>query len=398
MPAALQIAFKDLRQRVRDKSAFLWGFVAPVGLAFIFSLALGGIADGDAMSVSYGVVDDDGGAMSEAFVGRVLGPLVEDGLVDELVRFETAAQAEEAVGTGALDAAFIIPAGFTEGAFGAGGVSMEVIGYADSPIGTQVARAIAGGMAGEINGIRIAVGTVCALSGRDIADCAGDDLGRAAQSMPPPLALASVDAADKQLDAGTFYSAGMAIMFLFLTVQFGVLGLLEEKSNGTMARLLAAPIGRWSIVFGKAITSFALGIASMTAIVVATTLIPSLSADWGDPLAVAILVLAGVLAAMGVMMMVAAFARTPEQAQNLQAIVAFLLAMLGGTFFPIGNAGGILGMLSKVTPHFWFLRGLGDAAGGSGLGGVMASVWPILLFAGVTAFLASFRLGRVVEA
>jgi len=398
MRAALQIALKDLRQRVRDRSAFLWGFVAPVGLAFIFSLALGGITDGDAISVTYGVVDDDGGAMSDVFVGQVLGSLVEDGLVEELVRFDTAAAAEEAVEAGNLDAAFIIPAGFTEGAFGAGGVSIGVIGYVDSPIGTQVATAIAGGMAGEINGIRTAVGTVCAASGVDIADCAGDELGLAAQAMPLPLSLTTVDAADKQLDAGTFYSAAMAVMFLFLTVQFGVLGLLEEKTNGTMARLLAAPIGRRSIVLGKAITSFALGIASMTAIVVATTLIPTLSADWGDPLAVAILVLAGVLAAMGVMMLVAAFARTPEQAQNLQAIAAFLLAMLGGAFFPIGNAGGILGMLSKLTPHFWFLRGLGDAAGGSGLGGVLASVWPILVFAGVTALLASFRLGKVVEA
>jgi len=397
MRAALQIALKDLRQRVRDKSAFLWGFLAPVGLAFIFSLALGGVADGDAITVKYGVADLDGGPMAEAFIDQALQPLLVDGLIEELTAFDSEEAVEAAVESGSLDAAFVIPPGFSEGALGDGGVSIGVVGYVDSTIGTQVARAIAGQMAGEINGIRTLVGTVCVLRGEDVAACADDQLAGQAQVFPPPLSVASIEAADKQLSPSTFYSAGMAVMFLFLTVQFGVLGLLEEKTNGTMGRLLAAPIPRWSIVFGKAITSFVLGVSSMVAIIVVTTLLPMMDADWGDPIGVAILVLAGVMAAMGVMMLIAAFARTPEQAQNLQAIVAFMLAMLGGAFFPVAHAGGLLALFSKLTPHSWFLRGLGDAAGDAGLMVVMESVWPILLFAAVTMALASLRLRRVVE-
>ena len=38
MQAAFQIAWKDIRQRVRDRSVFIWGIIAPVGLAAIFSL------------------------------------------------------------------------------------------------------------------------------------------------------------------------------------------------------------------------------------------------------------------------------------------------------------------------------------------------------------------------
>ena len=77
---------------------------------------------------------------------------------------------------------------------------------------------------------------------------------------PSPLALAETTANSKELSTKTFYSASMAILFLFLTVQFGVLGLLEERQNGTMGRLLAAPISRRSIVVGKALTSFVLGV------------------------------------------------------------------------------------------------------------------------------------------
>jgi ABC-2 type transport system permease protein len=187
----------------------------------------------------------------------------------------------------------------------------------------------------------------------------------------------------------------MAILFVFLTVQFGVLGLLEERQNGTMQRLLAAPIGRWSIVAGKALTSFVLGIVSMTVLVVGTTLL--LGAEWGNSLAVAVMVLAGVIAAMGILFVVAAFARTPEQAANLQTVIAFVLAMLGGAFFPIYLLGGFIGKLSLITPHAWFLRGLGDIAAGGGVGDAFPSALYVALFGLVTGTLALFRIGRVLE-
>ena len=46
MRAALLIASKDLRQRARDRSAFMMAIVVPLALAFILSQILGGIGDG----------------------------------------------------------------------------------------------------------------------------------------------------------------------------------------------------------------------------------------------------------------------------------------------------------------------------------------------------------------
>jgi len=203
-----------------------------------------------------------------------------------------------------------------------------------------------------------------------------------------------METATKELSIRTFYAAGMAILFLFLTVQFGVLGLLEERQNGTMGRLLAAPISRRSIVVGKALTSFILGLVSMAVLVVGSTWL--LGAEWGNSLGVAILVLAGVIAAMGVMFVVAAFARTPEQAGNLQAIIAFVLAMLGGCFFPVARAGGLLETMSLLTPHAWFLRGLGDLAAGGGLSAAFPAVLYVALFGVIAGGLAQFRIGKVL--
>jgi ABC-2 type transport system permease protein len=393
--AALHIALKDLKQRVRDRSAFLWGVVAPLGLAAIFSMLFGPISE---FEVSFAVADLDGGPVAAAFVDQ-LEDLQADGTLTLEVAAD-AASAESLVEDGSVDAAFVIPAGFTALVNAGAAAEVGVIGNVDQPIGTQVARSVAAGFAGEINTVGAAACTV--LTARN-ESCAGNPalgtLAAAALAEPGftenPATLTESPAASKELSSETFYSAAMAILFLFLTVQFGVLGLLEERQNGTMRRLLAAPISPRSIVAGKALTSFVLGIVSMTVLVVGTTML--LGAEWGNSLGVAVMVLAGVIAAMGIMFVVAAFARTPEQASNLQAIIAFVLAMLGGTFFPIAQVGGFVAKISLLTPHAWFLRGLGDLAAGGGVGAVFPAALYVALFGIVTGGLAQLRIGRVLQ-
>ncbi len=397
--AAVTIALKDLRQRIRDHSAFLWGIVAPFGLALVFSLILGNVADPSSFDVSYAVVDLDGGEMGRVFVDEILmpiskaGPLGEEGFFD-LVVVTSEAAAETMAENGDVDAAIIVPSGFTDAVNSGAPSAVTVVGNVNSPTLAEVARSIASGYADEVNTVRTSVFSLVVLQGEMPDEAEMSVLAAAARAEPAPLVVGDDPAASKILSAQTFYAAGMAIMFLFLAVQFGVLGLLEEKQNGTMARLLAAPISRTSIVAGKALTSFVIGISSMAVLVVGTTFL--LNASWGNSVGVAILVLAGVLSAMGIMFFVAAFAKTPEQAGNLQAIIAFLLAMLGGTFFPVYQAGGLLGKLSLLTPHAWFLRGLGDLTGEGTIGAVFPAALYVVAFGVVTGLLAQFRLGKAV--
>lgn len=394
MPA-VQIALKDLKQRLRDRSAYIWGIVAPLGLAAIFSLLFGPITEFEA---SFALADLDGGPVGSGFVEQ-LGAFEEQGILT-LEVVDTAAAAEALAEAGSVDAAFVIPAGFSQQVSAGQAVDIEVIGNVDSALATQVARSFAGGFAGEINTVGAAACTALTAAGAPCQD--NPALGALAASAladpvfsASPAVLGDTPAASKELSTDTFYSAGMAILFVFLTVQFGVSGLLEERQNGTMARLLAAPISRRSIVAGKALTSFSLGVVSLTVMVVGTTLL--LGAEWGNSLGVAVLVLAGVIAATGIMFVVAAFARTPDQAASLQAIIAFVLAMLGGTFFPIAQVGGLVATLSLVTPHAWFLRGLGDLAAGGGLGSAFPAAIYVALFGVVTGGLALARIGRVLR-
>ena len=204
--------------------------------------------------------------------------------------------------------------------------------------------------------------------------------------------LTDISASTKQLDTTTYFAAGMAVFFLFFTVQFGVSGLLEEEREGTLARLMAAPIPRISVISGKGLLSFLLGIISMGVLIVSTALL--MGASWGAPLGVVLLVVAGVLSAVGIMGMVAAVAKTPEGAGNLGSIIAVVLGMLGGAFFPIGTTGGILASLTYLTPHAWFLRGLSELADGSPWTAALPATGAIFLFALVSSTIAWIMLRR----
>ncbi|MGC2240222.1 MAG: ABC transporter permease [Acidimicrobiia bacterium] len=376
MSAATQIAAKDLKLRIRDRSVFILGLVAPLALALIFNAIFGNTFTTGQVDLNYGLVDLDGSHVSESF-GDLMRQIAADGTL-EVTEFETKDQADKAVEDGDVDAYVLLSPGLEEAALAGDPYTIEVVGDIDEPTSTQVATSIAQGFGSRIGAAQLAVVTSFGLiSGPPPGDAA--TWGEEAAQAPPAYSLADVSADTRQLDGPTYFAAGMAVFFLFFTVQFGVVGLLEEERQGTMARLLAAPITRSSVIAGKAILSFLLGIVSMMVLVVSTALL--MGADWGPPLGVGLLVTTGVLAAVSVMGLVAAFARTPEGAGNLGSIVAVILGMLGGTFFPIGQGDDLLSKLSYLTPHAWFIRGLGDISGGASWTAALPAAGAMLLFA-----------------
>ncbi|MEZ5176435.1 MAG: ABC transporter permease [Acidimicrobiia bacterium] len=389
MGAAFRIAFKDLKLRVRDRSVFILGIIAPLTLAFIFNLIFGGAATGE-LGLDYGVVDLDSTEISGTFTTVLAG--AEQAGILTIEPYLDAAEAEAAIDADAIDAFFVIPDGFEDAVRFNKTTSIRIVGDIDAPTPTQIAAGFAEQFSAGIAASQLAVATTASVEGAPITPGFVAGLTNDPVTASGSFVFQDESAAAKQLDASTYFAAGMAVFFLFFTVQFGVAGLLEEERDGTMARLMAAPIGRSSVVVGKAILSFLVGVISMAVLVVTTSLI--MEADWGAPLGVALLTIAGVLAAVGIMGVIAAFAKSPEGAGNFGAIIAVILGMLGGTFFPIGSSGGVLANLTLLTPHAWFLRGLGELSSGAPWTAALPAVAAILVFAAVTWGLAGILIRR----
>jgi ABC-2 type transport system permease protein len=304
------------------------------------------------------VVDEDGGELAAAFEQELLPMLVEDGLVvlRDAADRDALTRAMEA---GDLDAGWVIPAGFTDAVRSGVAAEIEVLVNPDRVLSAEVARGVAGSYATRLSAVSLAVATTTVGGGAELTPAQLEQVTEQAATAAPAVALAGRRTDDRQLDGISYLAAGMAAFFVFFTVQYGVTGMLEERKQGTMPRLLAAPIPPWSTQVGKALGAAVLGLLSLSVLASASALV--LGADWGPPGGVALLIVALVVAAVGLMGLVGSFARTAEQAGNAQSIVAIVLGMTGGVFFPIPSESILLRIASMASPHAWFLRGLGDA-------------------------------------
>jgi len=389
MHAAFVIAAKDLRQKLRDRSVLLMAVAAPLGLAFLFSMM---IPDQDTFHATYAVVDLDGGAVAR---GLVEGPLagLQDAKVATLVPTATEAEARAAVKAGDVAAAIVIPAGFTTAVQAGQPAQLLVIGGSSS-LPAEVARSVLVGFGSQVTAVQVAVGTALAASGASPDPALAGELAAAAMAAPAPIEISAGETEDRVASSKTFYGASMAVMFVFFAAQFGVMGLLAERRNGTLARMLATPIAPATILLGKVIVSLVVASVSMAVIVVATTLL--LGADWGDPLAVAALVFAAALAATGIATLIVGFARTEEQAGSFIAVAALTLAVFGGSFFRMSQAPEGMAALSVITPHAWFLRGINDLAAGGGIAVVAPSLAVLVTVGLVTGGAGLLRARHVV--
>ena len=394
MRRAFVIASKDLRRSVRDRSAIATALIAPLGLAFILSTVLGG-ADGQSLNVTYAVVDQDGGSASAVLVDDILPALEDEGA--ELVEIDSVEEARAMAEDGEVDAAFILPEGFTEAVETTEPAEITILANPEAEIGVQVAQGVADAYASELNAVRLSIGTVIAGTGEEATPEQIQQWQGEASSTEAPAQLVESAAGSRQFDSNTFFAAGIGVFFLFFTAQLGAVSLLQERKEGTLARLLAAPVSRGAVVGAKAIYSFVLGAVSMAILIVASHFL--MDASWGDPFAVTVVVLSAVFAAMGLQSLVTTLATTDEQAAGYGAVVGVTLGLLGGTFFPISQTPGLMANLSFLTPHSWIMRALGELSGGAGtLGDVLPAVGALLLFGAITGSVALIRARNLVMA
>jgi ABC-2 type transport system permease protein len=388
---ALLVARKDLRQRVRDRTALLVAVVAPLGLAVIFSQLLAGATE---FHATYVVADMDGGELAQVFRRDVLGSL-EKGGAAVITDLPTESAARAAVESGQADAAFLVPVGFTAAIQAGQATTLEVIGAQDAGLATEIARSVGQRFGDGVLGVQLAVATSAELRGGQLTPADQAAIASAAAAAAVPVSLVDRQASLRQLSWTSYFAASMAILFLFFSAQVGMVSLFEERRQGTLARILAGPIRPTSILFGKLLGGFVMAAVAMTVLVVASTLL--INADWGPPVGVAAVIGAAIVSALGITTLVTSFAHSAEAAGGASAAVAITLGILGGTFSPTSQAPEVLATLALITPHGWFLRGLGDMQGpGASPLDALPSVGVLLAIGLVTGTLGFLRARRLV--
>lgn len=368
----------DLLQRVRDRSVLIYGLVVPLALMYVFNLTFGGTEDLELQPVTVAAAVPPGDQLAASVVRALAASKALEIAVEEVAADEAAAR----VAAGDADVALVVPEGFAAQVMAGNGPAVEVTESAEAGLESDIVLSVVDGVLAEL-----AAGSVAAAAAAE-AGVPQDRLNAVAQRVAgqgPAIGLVEGRASDEQLSTSGALVAGQAGLFLLFTVGFGVLSLVAEREQGTLARLRSMPMPAGLVVAAKALSGFLLGVVSTAVLLTLGSLFFDVS--FGSPVAAAVLVLSAVAAGTSLTFIVARVARTSEQANTVQSIVALVLGIAGGAFFPI-TASGLAGRLVDLNPIAAFTRGLGITSGGGGLSDIGAPVTVMLGFA-VVAWLAS---------
>ena len=195
-----------------------------------------------------------------------------------------------------------------------------------------------------------------------------------------------------------YFFAGTVLMILLFTAIFSTISIIEDRREGFLQSVLAAPVPRLAVVLGKVLggATLAFGQAAIFLLLAPTVGIhPTLLGFFAALLMIAVLSFA--LTALGF-----CIAWRMSSTQGFHAIMnLFLMPMwfLSGALFPPSGAAGVIRMVMQINPLTYGLAGLRQALyWGSNLGGADTVGYGIcLLISVVFAVVLLLLAGRIAR-
>jgi ABC-2 type transport system permease protein len=187
---------------------------------------------------------------------------------------------------------------------------------------------------------------------------------------------------------------GFSLMFVLLTLIFSVsLDLREEEVWGTHRRLSIAPLPPGALLGGKLLARLIVGIAQLLILLLFGHYVYGLTLGH-SPLALSLTVTAVVFSMTCFAAIVAGFVRTREQAIPVGLAVVFVLAALGGLFWPLYDLPKWMQTVANGAVTTWSMFAIQDVIlRGKGLVAVSPKLF-ILFAYGLVSFVIGLRLFR----
>jgi ABC-2 type transport system permease protein len=384
----LAIVRVNLIRSSRDRSALFFSVLLPLMLILVLGLTYGAQA-----TARVGLLDADGGPMATQLVTALEAT---PDLRVEIRRYDSLDGLRDAAARGIVQVGIAVPAGYSSDLASGRTTTVTIVAPptgSASAVETTVDQAISA-QATLVRAARLAAATA-ATSGTSF-DASLQDARSLAASVPGvAVAVEPVNAATGRngYDVG---AQGQLILFMFLTSLTGAIELVLTRQLGISRRMFATPTGLWTIIFGESAARIAFAVLQGVFIVAASAIL--FGVRWGDPAAVAAIVLAFALVSGGAAMLVGSLASNPSQAGALGPALGLLFGLLGGAMVPAEVFPDTMRTLSHLTPHAWAvdaLRSLGEP--GTGVPTVAPQLAVLAAFAAVLFGISMVRLRQVLR-
>ena len=391
---ALTLAAKDIKLTYRDRGALIGSYLAPIMILIIFGVIYSSMGDSAEVSIELLYVDQDHSGTSRIFLENLSKEevfTVHSFLpADKEKKPLTEEQARELVLDGDYQLALVYHR--TEPMPGFPVIKRPVLTLYYDPA-SDMERQITAGLVQKtafmgmdynlphdsMGFLLEQVGVEGTPEGRSIMGFMDKWLGQietqdesggqaAAGGMTDMMAdmvqLKTVEVVREEVESGNPWMAnavaGLVVMFLLFSVSHSAAALLKEQQEGTIKRLLLAPITVDAIIWGKFASIAFNSLCQLAMMLILSTLVFRVNV-LGNLATVAIISIATVAAVTSFGMIISAVARSYDQIQASIIVIVLTMSAVGGSMFPRILMPVWMKNLGLLTINGWAIDGYLDA-------------------------------------
>lgn len=376
------------------KTNIMLFIIAPFALALIYGVMFDKILDPDRTIPKFNVifVNYDNGTLS-----KPLETVLNNDKVKSFINLTNSSDLNKTKNNlikGNSSAAIVIPKGFSEDITKGIPASIEVLKAPSEETNGDIVSSIVSSYTENINvnrGLYLALNKN--INDNEMKDKVLKELTSETYSILSKNYVSETSfEKSKKMSSKQYFSLTMFIMFGLFIATNGASFLLKEREDGILARIRSTSTKKGSYLAGKLLATFLTSLIQIASFMILTRLI--MKVDWGNN--IIFLVIMAVINALLVTGLSALFAGLFKTLKMLRVVTPFLLmimASLSGSFYPIGNATGVMSVIPKLTFNYWLINGYSNVILGSPIPSVSLDIIVLLAIsiAGLAVGCVSFK-------
>jgi len=367
----LKLAVKDIRLIIHDKRAVVLTLLVPVALISLFAFAFGGTGkSNDTNPIAIYISDQDSTDVSRDVVAQL------DTMSSLDIKKLPFDEAKNEVNKGSRVAVLAIYKGFKDSVEAGSTPSAELFYDQSRQIEAGLLQQVLFSKLMGIIGKRTIKKSINKMIVENNPDLSKDELdlitskvneqmeGFEKDEKNPANNSMGIKAtpifAKSENNLGLVQAvAGTAIMMLLFTVTGMGSGMLLEKEEGTLKKLLYSPLQPTAILFGKMTATIVVSIIQLTVMFLFAWLVFGLDIFIDIPsLILMILSTAFSCATFGIF--IASIAKTRKQVESYSTLIILIMSAIGGSMVPLFIMPAIMQKIAIVSVNYWGIQGFYD--------------------------------------
>jgi len=312
-------------------------------------------------------------------------------------------RAKELISQNKAAAAIVIPEGFSESVLHGENKPVTVIGNRAMPLESFIVKSLMQSAANLVSAGQSAINTVYCFGKK--AGLEEDELEREFNESVKEMFLNALGRNQifsraahlpiYDLSPAEYFTSALVAVFLMFAGMPAMKMFVMEKSSGLSKRLRASPVSACWVILSKFAVALSVSLIQFLIIIFSTYI--AFGNYWGAPAVNILLLLAGILFAVASWaVFVASVCRTPAAVDAVGNLGILLMAVAGGSIYPLSSMPSFVRVLSKATINRWAMEGFMILFSGDRAAGVTEQVAALLAIgAGFLALsIGAARLGR----